>query len=55
MFSSGCRQEVNITWYSVIEELIKSREKNSLIIDAILHSLLNILFAELWEIIHAGG
>ena len=27
-FSSGSRQEVNITWYSEIEEPIKSREKH---------------------------
>ena len=27
MFSSGSRQEVNITWYPEIEEPIKSREK----------------------------
>ena len=27
-FSSGSRQEVNITWYSEIEEPIKSHEKH---------------------------
>ena len=35
-FCSGSRQEVNITWYSEIEEPIKSREKHYSLVSYIL-------------------
>ena len=41
IFSPGSRQEVNITWYSEIEELIQSREKHYSLVLYILKVTMN--------------
>ena len=47
IFSAGSRQEVNSTWYSEIEEPIKSREKHYSLVLYILisHTALDAYFA----------